>query len=250
MKIQIISDIHLEFGIRDFDFSQAELLILAGDIHVGKKGLDWISDKVKDVPVIYVLGNHEYYKNSYPKLLHNIKKLAEGTNIHILENDFVVIEGIAFHGATLWTDFKLFGDPKIAGFECEQKMNDYQLIRRAPSYSKLRAIDTHAMHNESLKWLNESLNESATKTNVVVTHHAPSLNSISDRYKDDLVSAGFASNLDSFILEKQPEIWIHGHVHECFDYYIGKTRVVCNPTGYPGETSNHYKEHFILEISA
>lgn len=66
MKIQVISDIHLEFGIREFDFPKADLLILAGDVSIGMAGFTWISERVKNIPVLYVLGNHEYYKNSSP----------------------------------------------------------------------------------------------------------------------------------------------------------------------------------------
>jgi Icc-related predicted phosphoesterase len=248
MRAQIISDIHLEFGIRDFDFSQPDLLILAGDIHTGQNGLNWIFEKVKNIPVLYVLGNHEYYKNSYPKLVHKLKKSSEGTNVHILENDSLSIDGVTFHGATIWTNFELFGDPRIAGFECQQKMNDYTLIRRDPSYSRLRSIDTHVIHNESLKWLEKSLRESNSKTNVVITHHAPSIKSIKVKYQNDLVSAGYASNLESFILKTKPDLWIHGHIHAAFDYYIGQTRVICNPKGYPGETADGFRDSFIVEI--
>ena len=105
MRLQIISDIHLELGERVFDFSKPDLLILAGDIHIGQKGLVWILERIKHIPVIYVLGNHEYYKNSYPKLVHKIKQSANGTNVHILENESIILDGITFHGATLWTDF-------------------------------------------------------------------------------------------------------------------------------------------------
>ena len=46
----------------------------------------------------------------------------------------------------------------------------------------------------------------------------------------------FASDLDNFILDNQNiKLWIHGHVHDPFDYKIGETRVVCNPLGYPRE---------------
>lgn len=248
MRIQIISDIHLEFGIREFDFSKTDLLILAGDVSIGMAGFTWISARVKNIPVLYVLGNHEYYKNSYPKLLHKLKKAAEGTNIHVLENDSVYFDGIAFHGCTLWSDFELLGDPRVAGYECEQKMNDYKMIRRDPSYSRLRSIDMHVMHNESLRWLEKSLSESTSKTNVVVPHHAPSIQSIPEKYRNDLVSAGYASNLESFIQRTKPDLWIHGHIHEAFDYYIGPTRVICNPKGYPGENANGFREDLIIKI--
>ncbi len=250
MRAQIISDIHLEFGNREFDFSGCDLLILAGDIHLGTKGLEWILGKVKNIPVLYILGNHEYYRNTYPGLIHQLKEKASGSNIHILENESVVIEGVSFHCMTLWTDFGLFGNPQLAGFECQQKMNDYYLIRRDPSYSKLRSIDTHTIHNESKKWLEKSLAESNTKTNVVVSHHAPSIRSIALRYKDDLLSAAFASNMEDLILRYQPNLWVHGHVHDAFDYMIGNTRVVCNPLGYPHENPENYKENLIIEINA
>lgn len=250
MRAQILSDIHLEFGLRDIDFSDCDLLILAGDIHLGLKGYDWIFEKVKDIPVIYVLGNHEFYKNSYPKLIHKIKKEAKGSNVHVLENESIVIDGVTFHGMTLWTDFELFGDPRIAGFECQQKMNDYNLIRRDPSYSRLRSIDTHVVHNESLKWLDESLSNSGTSKNVVISHHAPSIKSIALKYREDLLSAGFASSLEDFILKHQPDFWIHGHIHEMADYKIGDTRIICNPYGYPDEKVEGYKDKMIIEISA
>jgi Icc-related predicted phosphoesterase len=248
MRVQIISDIHLEFGNREFDFSHADLLILAGDIHVGEKGLAWILEKVKNIPVLYVLGNHEYYKHSYPKLLYKLKTTARGTKVHVLENDAVTINGITFHGTTLWTDFELFGNPRIAGFECQQRMNDYKLIRRDPSYSKLRSLDTHIMHKESLKWLEKSLNESTAKTNVVITHHAPSIKSIPVEYQNDPISAGFASNLEAFILKAKPNLWVHGHVHNAFDYYIGETRVICNPKGYPGEEVVGFRDGLMVEV--
>ncbi|MFA9388746.1 MAG: metallophosphoesterase [Prolixibacteraceae bacterium] len=248
MKAKIISDIHLEFGERSFNFNNCDLAILAGDIHVGQKGLEWISRNIKKIPVLYVLGNHEYYKNSTPKLLNKMKDSAKGSNVHILENESIVIDGITFHGATLWTDFELFENMEVASYECEQKMNDYQLIRRDPSYSKLRAIDTLKIHRESIYWLRKSLMESKAEKNVVITHMAPSFGSIAPKYQSDLLSAAFASNLDAFILETKPQLWIHGHVHEAFDYTIGTTRIICNPAGYPFEENIGFWEDLIIEI--
>lgn len=248
MKVLITSDIHLEFGARKIDFSGCDLVILAGDIHIGKKGIQWLMSEVNEIPVIYVLGNHEYYKNSYPKLLNGIRKIAQGSNIYVLERDTLNMCGVCFHGTTLWTDFELFGDPRIAGFECQQRMNDYKYIRRDPSYSRMRSIDIYHIHKESLDWLSKSLKESKTSINVVVTHHAPSLKSINEKYRNEIVSAAYCSNLDNFILERKPDLWIHGHIHETLDYYIGQTRIICNPLGYPGENVNGYTDKLMLEI--
>lgn len=248
MRIQILSDLHNEFGKFEFNFSEIDLLILAGDIDIGLSGFYWISEIVKEIPVIYVLGNHEYYKNSYPKLLHKLQDLSLNSNIHVLENKSIEIGGVTFHGTTLWTNFELFGNPKTTGYECQQRMNDYKLIRLDPTYSKLRTIDTHVIHYKSLMWLKDSLTKSNTKKNVVITHHAPSINSISAKFKEDVLSAAFASNLEDYIMETQPDFWIHGHVHEPYDYNIGKTRVICNPKGYPDEPYNGYNSKLTIEI--
>jgi len=119
MKIQIISDLHQEFGLSDLSFDRADVIVLAGDINLGTKGIDWIKTKISDKPVIYVLGNHEYYKGSYPKTLNKIKETSKNTNVHVLEDSFVDIENIRFHGATLWTDFSIFGDPRYYGMTCQ-----------------------------------------------------------------------------------------------------------------------------------
>lgn len=248
LKIQIISDLHFEFGYGDIDFSIADVLILAGDVHVGSNGLDWIMDTVKSIPVIYVLGNHEYYKQSYPKLLYKLRDKAKGSNVHLLENESVVLDGIRFHGATLWTNFELFGDPQVAGYHSQQSMNDYKYIRRDPMYSKLRSIDVYNIHKVSCDWLKKSLVESNEKRNVVVTHHAPSKKSLPSHRQNDLLSAAYASNLEDMILETKPDLWIHGHIHTCMDYHVGKTRIICNPHGYLTEPYNGHNKKLIIEV--
>ncbi|WP_228462861.1 metallophosphoesterase [Chryseobacterium caseinilyticum] len=76
MKIQIISDLHQELGFTDLSFDNADVVLLAGDINLGTKGIEWIKTKIPGKPVIYILGNHEYYKGSYPKTLNKIKAAA------------------------------------------------------------------------------------------------------------------------------------------------------------------------------
>ncbi|WP_231490396.1 metallophosphoesterase [Pedobacter sp. Leaf170] len=130
MKIKIISDLHQEFGISDLDFSNADLIILAGDTNLGTKGIEWVKRNIPDKPVIYLLGNHEYYKGSYPKTLNKILEASKNSNVNVLENNMVEFEGIRFHGATMWTDFSLYGNPVESGIICQAKMNDYVQIRR------------------------------------------------------------------------------------------------------------------------
>nr|WP_319397282.1 metallophosphoesterase [uncultured Carboxylicivirga sp.] len=249
MKIQIISDIHQEFGFNQFSFDNADIVVFAGDINLGVKGISWMVKEISNKPVIYVLGNHEYYKGSYPKTLLKIKEVAKGTNIHVLENESIEIDGITFHGATLWTDFSIFGNPIKYGIICQEKMNDYKKIRRDPSYSRLRTIDTFNLHNQSISWLKKSLIGSKTVTNIVVTHHAPSIKSLPDQYKEDPVSSAYASNLEDFIIEQKPQYWLHGHVHTPVRYKINETEVICNPHGYIDEKYNGYEKELIIEIN-
>src|SRR5687768_157887 len=121
MRVQVISDLHQEFGFMDLSFHETDLIIFAGDINLGVTGIEWIKSTITNIPVIYVMGNHEYYRGSYPKTLNKVIELAVGTNVHVLENKAVTIDGITFHGATLWTNFELLGDPKINGSTCQGK---------------------------------------------------------------------------------------------------------------------------------
>jgi hypothetical protein len=165
-----------------------------------------------------------------------------------LENKAVVIEDVTFHGATLWTDFALLGDSRINGSICQGQMNDYKMIRKDPSYSKLRSIDTYGMHQVSFKWLQSSLEASTTNKNIVVTHHAPSPKSIPHEFKNDIVSSAYASDLEPFILQHQPQFWIHGHIHTPIKYEVGSTKVICNPHGYVNEPYNGFEPKLVIEI--
>jgi predicted phosphodiesterase len=248
MKIQILSDLHIEFENFDFPQTEADVIVLAGDIHLGVKGVLWAKNVIQKQPVIYVLGNHEYYRNAYPKLLGKIKKETEGTNINILENQKTKIDGVIFLGCSLWTDFKLFGNPKIAGIKATQRMTDYTLIRISPQYRKLRSIDTSGIHLSSLKWLKRELKACQSEDIVIVTHHAPSKLSLPLNFAEDILSAAYASDLDSEVKNSGARIWIHGHIHKQSDYKIGNTRVICNPRGYPDEPNQCFNPSLVIEI--
>ncbi|MFZ4861215.1 metallophosphoesterase [Sphingobacterium sp. Mn56C] len=142
-----------------------------------------------------------------------MKSLAENSNVHVLENSFIDIDDIRFHGCTLLTDFSIFGDPMEYGIICQSVMNDYKMIKRDPSYSKMRTIDTFKIHQVSRKWLDESLQDSNKTKNIVITHHAPNIKFVSEEYKNHPVTAAYASNMEDFILKHQPDFWIHGHIH-------------------------------------
>ena len=251
MRIQILSDLHLEFEAFECDVSQADILILAGDIHVGAKAIEWLDTLQSKVPVLYVFGNHEYYKNTYPRLIKKLKSKTEGSLCYILENNALELEGITFHGTTLWTDFELLGDPRIAGHACQTVMSDFKKIRREPNYSKLRSIDVAIIHKKSLNWLQSSLQSTNTQKNVIITHHAPSRLSIPEHRRTDIISSAYASNLEEFIISNPNiSLWFHGHIHKSSDYQIGNCRIICNPRGYPDERNPDFNPHLLVEVTS
>lgn len=157
MKLQLFSDLHLEFGDFSPESKSADIVILAGDIHIGTKGIEWALAQQFGCPVLYVLGNHEYYGQKYPGLIQKLKTAAEGTSVYVLENDFFELDGVGFHASTLWTDFRLYGNPAHAGYLSQQVITDFKKIRMEPLYSRVRAIDLAAIHSHSLNWLGKSL---------------------------------------------------------------------------------------------
>jgi Icc-related predicted phosphoesterase len=232
MKINYISDLHLEFGPLEIEPEAGDILILAGDVCI-KCRVDWINDIASRYNhVIYVLGNHEFYRGAIDNIY---KKTRERLvdNVHLLENESIVIDDVTFHGATLWSDF-LNGNP-MSYLQCEQGINDYRLIRAGTGEQRFRPQTAHSLHNISKVFLQENVKEG----DIVVTHQAPSFLSVHEKYKNDMnISGAYASDLSELILDTKPELWFHGHMHDSFDYTIGNTRILCNPRGYVGQELN------------
>lgn len=247
MKIHVLSDLHLEFEPFILPDVGADVLVLAGDTAPRKMGIEWIMSLNLKIPVIYIMGNHEYYRSAYPKLLVDLKTLCQASNIHILENESLELDGITFLGCTLWTDFQLYNQPVASELAAQFGMSDYRLIRRSPRYSKLHPADTVAEFRTSLFWLRKQLEMKNDKV-VVVTHHAPSARSIPESFKNSELNPAFASNLDGLILDFQPDFWIHGHTHQAFNYTIGASTIVCNPKGYPKEPCHGFDPELVITM--
>ena len=227
---------------------QADVIILAGDVHTGQNGIKWILNTFSTQPVVYVLGNHEFYGQKIPKLVDEIKAAAQGTNVYVLENDLVKIGDVTFLGATLWTDFKLFGNAVLAEVAAQTGLTDFRRIRLIPSYRKFRPADARRFHARTLEWLqNQSLQARPGKI-VVVSHHAPSPRSVPAHLSSDSLNPAYASNLESYIADSGVTVWIHGHIHHHSDYFVGHTRVIANPRGYPTERNTGFDPSLVIEI--
>lgn len=243
LRLQILSDLHLELGGGTPDDVArrrglgppdvgADAIVLAGDIAGGVDGVRWAAATWPDRPVLYVPGNHEFYDREVGSTLDDCRAAARGTTVHVLDHDAVTIDGVRFLGATLWTDFALFGDPARAEAAAARCMMDFHVIR-GPAGGPLRPHETRVWHHEARAWLEHALADAATPT-VVITHHAP--HPRSDRV-GDLASAAFVSDLAGVIERYRPRLWIHGHTHACEDYGVGGTRVVSNQAGYVDEAT-------------
>ena len=248
MRVQLLSDLHIEFREYQYQDIGCDVVVLAGDIHTKDRGFKWALENIKNRPVIYVLGNHEFYGETYPKLISKLKRDAKGTNIHILENDVVRVGDVNFFGSTMWTDFELFGDSKNAMSYSWRIMSDYKKIRKMPNYSKICPLDIAIINKKTTTWLSKELKARSSEKNVVVTHHAPTPLSAPKHLREELIMEAYISDMREFILEHNPDYWLHGHLHYSANYKIGNTQIISNPRGYPDEFDSRHNPILYFEI--
>lgn len=247
MRIRILSDLHHEHfgGLRALPQVDADIVVLAGDIHTHELGIEWAGRTFGKTPVIYVPGNHEYYASHMGNLDTRLRDAARRTGVHLLQNEALEINGVRFLGSTLWADFALYGSPQdeLAQTMAIRVMPDFSIIDT--EYGTFTPTHCIALHRQAKTWLAQQLDTPFQGKTVVVTHHAPSEKSVAEKYKNNRLSPAFASRLDELVA--QCDLWIHGHTHNCFDYQIGRGRVVANPGGYPNENAE-FNPGLIVEI--
>lgn len=255
MKIQIKSDLHKETRPHNFRLyrpnhkpimsPEADVLVLAGDItnYIQRFSLHYELMQL-DKPVIYVPGNHEYYMCYLANdVVSELKALYEGTHVHVLDRDMLELDGVMFIGATLWSDLS---NP-IDALNAKTFLNDFRMPGLTTDwYTK--------QHKQSVEYLQDTLNIlKHCPKRIVITHHSPSYQSCHERFKGSSMNCCFHTELGHMMQKNEaPQLWIHGHTHDPFDYQLGNTRVICNPKGYPNE--NHggdslvFNEDLIIEI--
>ena len=281
MKIQLVSDLHLEF--EDINIKNelgADVLVLSGDICVaddlrnqnlpalswdvlpeegfgrGKRAMryrDFFHRVSFQFPhVVYIMGNHEHYHGNFDtsrEILQNLLDVMNLRNVYILDNDTKDIDGVRFVGGTLWTDCNK-GDP-LTQYHLEHAMNDFRVIRiKRENFRKFLPNRTITEHIRTKEYIDVVLQGTPEDMPVVVCgHHAPSAMSIHEYYKNDtLMNGGYYSDLSEFILDRPKiKLWTHGHMHQTFDYMIGDCRVVCNPRGYHDENRS-FDPNFVVEV--
>ena len=285
MRINIVSDIHLEFGPIEIKNTEgADVLILSGDICVAndldQRDPDRIfgdnrSNRYHDFfemcckeydNVIYVVGNHEHYNGDFQKTIPRLKEhlCSYLENLHILDKAVVTINDITFIGGTLWTDMNK--EDGITLYHMSSMMNDFIKVSNGkiqngiqaeddkPYYriKRLTPEDVVVDHKSMLEYIRIIVEGKQDQKFVVVGHHAPSKLSTKPKYQDDyIMNGGYSSDLSEFILDHpQIKMWTHGHTHDTFDYMIGSTRVVCNPRGYIKyeQRADEFDPNIIFEV--
>lgn len=275
LKLRVCSDLHAEHN-PNYQFPHDEkqgknqILILAGDTY-SSQGIIRFMKRFHDTrfrQVLFIAGNHEFYQSYFTETLKKLKKnfpakRISTNKIQFLDNNRIDIDGVTFLGCTLWSDFHK-EDP--IAMDCARGcMNDYHLIKYdsstnagmyAMGFKKLTPEDTLKEHKMSRRFLEEELKlakeENRNSRTVVITHQAPCELSVAPEFKANrtvqLLNGAYYSDLSEMILDYEPALWIHGHMHNSFDYMLGKTRIVCNPQGYKSNLNPDFQKELIIEV--
>lgn len=251
MKLQILSDLHIDSYVRQDHFignipkTDADIVLVAGDTANSDHGMPWLQEQASrlKVPIITIAGNHEYFRED---IYHFDQKLATWSNfdtntkqgLQFLQCQYIDIDDVRILGCTLWTDYKYqFNDDTMEA--TKRFMRDYKQIYAGDyMFSPEISIQIHAKHRQ---WLKQALitAEHLGKKVVVMSHHSISPLSVSKKYESLPSNAAFVSDLSDWMFESwAPVLWVHGHTHEAFDYRIDNTRVIVNPRAYPNEVSS------------
>lgn len=259
MKIQLLSDLHLEVHPHwvPTPAPGADVLVLAGDI-----GSYQIGSLLKDndfglarfsplhgwpTPVLFVPGNHEYDTQDFDAAHARLRETTERLGLVWLERETVVLQGVRFVGTTLWTDFDALAPtaahgsgPATANGLAQQLKAREKAFRAANYYLRKTGVTRNSepwlapgLRDQALvcqAWLQAALTTPFDGPTVAVTHFAPSLKSADVRYGLTPGTAGFCNALDA-LLPLAP-LWLHGHLHAPSDYVHQGCRVVANPLGY------------------
>ncbi len=236
MKIQYMSDLHLEFKENSKFLKHnyfpvtGDILVLAGDIFYLNDKIapscnfwKWTSENYRQV--LIVPGNHEYY--NYGDVMERglqWKWMFKG-NVGFYQNQVVRIDDTDFILSTLWSKI----DPKNEYFVWKG-MNDFRQIKYEGKL--LQPEDYNRLHTFCLDFIQKSVAESKAKNIVVVTHHLPTRKAVAAEHLNSVINSAFATELDSFISESRINYWIYGHSHTNIDTVVGSTQIVCNQLGY------------------
>jgi predicted MPP superfamily phosphohydrolase len=272
IKVQLFSDLHVDWSSpRPIEVGVGvDVVVVPGDVAEGAQNAFVALRRIvpSSIPIVFVMGNHEYYKRFFAEELARARAVAPDFNVLLLENDVVTFEAIGgnrgkpirFVGASCWTDYRLFGEVRrlAAMAEARERMNDHRRIGwRRLAWERFRPQEAAMLHYQSKEFIAQAIAVEHDGPTIVVTHHGVDLLSVPERWKSDLLTSAYASTIGRDVLVRRPneqglapprvDYWFHGHVHARADFLIGATRVMANPHGYGDEVAA-FDPRLIVEI--
>jgi predicted MPP superfamily phosphohydrolase len=258
LYMRVFSDLHYEHTkyIKDLweptplDTDKDTILLIAGDLDTGRASLDVIKRYNKRFKhVLVVLGNHDYYQQNIKTFAEDYADICNNNfhNVTLLNSTTFEIGDYVFVGDTFWTNMK-DGSPKVIEMAPKVMQPDFAYIYEDVTLDeetfmvkKVRMSQATWLnaHHRQYDYIANVVHNSKDKKVIVVTHHAPSLKSVAEKYiRYGDANYYFGNDYDGFIYyHTNIKYWIHGHMHNKSDYMIGETRVIANPKGYPNEYS-------------
>ncbi|HEY6732523.1 MAG TPA: metallophosphoesterase [Roseiarcus sp.] len=256
MRLQAFSDLHVDFpGARGLPplASGVSLVLVAGDTCQGLvRAVETLRAAYPRSEIAMVAGNHEYYGHVLSEELEAARKRAMELGVLLVENDTAYFGRLRVVGATMWTDYELFGERlrEPAMRAAYDTMRDHKRIRwyRKP-WQRFRPQEARLLHLESRAYLEVELSKPHDGPTLVMTHHAGTIEAIAPAFQRSLVSAAYASELLPIVDRHQPEFWLSGHTHVSMNVRRGGTRLISNPCGYADE-NRYFDPLYTIEIDA
>ena len=248
MKVQYLSDIHLEFYIENpwsnFIIT-GDVLAIAGDLAVGApaviSALKSLNEQNPEKPIIYVPGNHEFYSGKNIPVAMTVeqikKELEDIKNVHVLYRNIVTLNDVNFFGCVGWPDGSA---GSINSYKFRVYNDFHQIANFAEDYKEWGTMDKI--------FLESALRKHKGLKNVVITHFLPTFELISGRFKGDFLNPCFANEWLDWISMMDIQYWIYGHSHANIEKTVGKVNFKSNQAGYVFEINKEYDRQKYFEI--
>ncbi len=271
MRCHYLSDLHLESQGFNQRLPKGDILIIAGDLcharcldpaRADKYSIDQRARVMRFIDeahtnfahILLIAGNHEHYDGVFEDTVELLRCHLPG--VTVLDNETVEIEGMRFFGTTLWSDFEGRSEASINGVRrrCGEFFFVKTRIRDADGKeTRVKFQPENALHAHDCAWaaLSREVAVAGVRPTIVISHHAPSLQGINQRFTGNGLDGAYASNLDERIaaLGHVP-VWIHGHTHIARTYRIGETIVRSNARGFEarGQTAPGFSVKASFEL--
>jgi Icc-related predicted phosphoesterase len=278
VKLQIFSDLHCDVApIKPIAIGEeVDAVVVAGDTCQGVRNAFIALRRIvpERVPIIMTAGNHEYYRRCIETEIAEAKAIASNYNIVFVENDVVRLGTTRFIGATLWTDYRVFGanNAAVAMDTARRNLNDHRVISWTKNpWKRFRPEEAALLHECSKAFIVDSLTIPSCESTVILTHHAPHFGSVAKGpYESDILTSAYVSDLTNVLMidaaagapigavdttvkdtvhANWNRIWLHGHIHSSSDYVVGTTRILSNPHGY-GLENPAFNSQLIVEVGS